>query len=297
MFKPRLRIPRVSLPRQRPLLRRSLHAVPPLHYGAEGVPGLLSADGFNLAYTEYMQFVTEKLNALTAGTELEQKDTRQIISLTAREPSQAPIFNYASMAHNNHFFFKNLQPAEGEPGQPVTSKPSSMPERLRIALEDSFSSLETLRLEMSITANSMFGPGFVWLVKNHKTNQFRILTTYLAGSPYADAHWRFQGLDMNTVDGPTSSENTDLAREFLGRTQLGLGADNNSSWKKSSAPGGIQTIPLLCLNTWEHVWLRDYGIGAGGYGGKRMFIDNWWTCINWANVADAAQLRNRPLVE
>lgn len=73
MFKPRLRIPRVSLPKQRqaPVFRRYLHEVPHLHIQGspttEGITGLLSADGFNLAYTQYMQFAIEKLNNLTAG--------------------------------------------------------------------------------------------------------------------------------------------------------------------------------------------------------------------------------------
>ncbi|KAI0136611.1 putative 37S ribosomal protein [Xylariales sp. AK1849] len=283
MFKPRLRIPRVNLPRQNPSFRRSLHSVPLLSYTAtQGIPNLLTRDGFNLAWEEYMAFVTEKLNILTEGTEYAQKTTHEIIKLTAREPSLAATFNYASMAHNNHFFFKNLN-AKGEL--------VPMPEKLRSALEYNFSSIETLRLEMTLTADAMFGPGFVWLVKNMKTNSYRILTTYLAGSPYAEAHWRRQGVDTNTMAGPTSAGDKTSTTEFFGRTQLGAGADNGSAWNsKNVAPGGIDVTPLLCLNTWEHVWLRDYGIGAGGFGGKKLFVENWWNCINWENVADDAQL-------
>ncbi|KAI1845275.1 hypothetical protein JX265_005430 [Neoarthrinium moseri] len=298
MFRTRLRIPRVSLPRQRPaaaVFRRSLHDVPTVGYsGAEGIPGLLSPDGFDLAYTQYMQFVTEKLNSLIADTDLERMETRHIISRTAREPSQAPIFNYASMAFNNHFFFKNLKPKE-DPRPDGSDAPNPIPEKLKAALELSFSSMETLRLEMTLTANAMFGPGFVWLVKLRKSDQYRILTTYLAGSPFPDAHWRRQGVDTNTVSGPSSSEQDNVAQQFFGRSQLGAGAANGSMWAKNQAPGGIDVTPILCLNTWEHVWLRDYGIGAGGYGGKRLYVDNWWQCINWENVMEAAQLRDRNL--
>lgn len=185
------------------------------------------------------------------------------------------------MAHNNHFFFENL--SEKEEAVPV-------PDQLKRALEESFSSMETLKREMVLTANAMFGPGFVWLVKNYKANNFRILTTYLAGSPYAEAHWRRQGTDLNTQSGPSSSESTGAASEFLSRTQLGAGADNGSAWVKT-APGGIEVIPLLCINTWEHVWLRDYGVGAGGYGGKRMYIEKWWSHIDWNKVMDAAKIQ------
>lgn len=66
MFRPRLRIPRVGL--ARPALRRSMHHIPPLpHDFREGVPGLLSPDGFDMAWTQYMTVMLEKLNALTAG--------------------------------------------------------------------------------------------------------------------------------------------------------------------------------------------------------------------------------------
>ena len=48
--------------------RRSLHLVPPSEFtNARGVPGLLSPDGFHLAYNEYMQLLVDKLNALVGG--------------------------------------------------------------------------------------------------------------------------------------------------------------------------------------------------------------------------------------
>jgi Fe-Mn family superoxide dismutase len=59
--------------------------------------------------------------------------------------------------------------------------------------------------------------------------------------------------------------------------------------RKDVAPGGIDVIPLLCVNTWEHVWLRDYGIG-----GKRAFLEAWWEVINWEEVANASSI-TRPL--
>jgi hypothetical protein len=48
--------------------RRSLHSVPPLtHNFQEGVPGLLSPNGFDMAWTQYQNLMVEKLNVLTAG--------------------------------------------------------------------------------------------------------------------------------------------------------------------------------------------------------------------------------------
>ncbi|KAI1468784.1 manganese and iron superoxide dismutase [Daldinia caldariorum] len=298
MLRPRLRIPRASR-LWRPaaaVWTRPLHSVPLLDGvdPSEGIPGFLSAGGFDFAWTQYQDLIVERLNALTAGTDYEQQDVLAILKSAAREPAQAPIFNYASMAHNNHFFFKNLLYKR----DPTSSEPTSgetIPPALKIQLEKQFSSIETLRREFLVTAMAMFGPGFVWLVKNAQSTEMRILTTYLAGSPYTAAHWRRQGIDMNTQSITADSP----ARGFLERTQVGAGADIGSKFISSNktAPGGTDVIPLLCLNTWEHVWLRDYGIGARGIGGKRQFVENWWDTINWVNVEDAANIQRPELIK
>ncbi|KAH7328813.1 superoxide dismutase [Stachybotrys elegans] len=283
MFRSSLRIPRQALGAglaQRATAtapafaaRRHLHHVPtlPHDYSKEGVPNLMSPGGFALAWTDYMTLMVEKLNALTVGTELEDKDTKTITLMTAREPNQAPIFNYASMAHNNHFFFQGISPT----GTPMHAE-------LRKALEKSFSSIETLRREFIITASAMFGPGFVWLVKvNH--SEFRLLTTYLAGSPYAGAHWRAQSTDMNTIG------NSGSAYNYFKRQALG-----NRKANDELPPGGIDVEPLLCLSTWEHAWLPDWGVGIGGRGGKTAFAESWWELIDWEKVTARSGILDRP---
>ncbi|KAJ3473544.1 hypothetical protein NLG97_g10251 [Lecanicillium saksenae] len=257
-----------------PLAARSIHHVPTLtHDFSEGVPNLMSPGGFNIAWSEYMALTVEKLNALTAGTELEDKDTKTIALMTAREPNQAPIFNYASMAHNNHFFFQGIAPARVE-----------MPEKLRAELEASFSSIETLRREFVLTASAMFGPGFVWLVKTGPA-AYRVMSTYLAGSPYPGAHWRAQATDMNTVGDQGS------AKSYF-RNQL-QGSQHRAG---NLPPGGIDVQPLLCLNTWEHTWLLDWGVGAGGNGGKAAFAEAWWELVDWEVVSGRAGL-TRPALK
>lgn len=204
------------------------------------------------------------------GTELEDKDTKTIALMTAREPSQAPIFNYASMAHNTHFFFDGIAP-EGTP----------LSEGLEKELEASFSSMDTLRQEFVMTASAMFGPGFVWLVKAGP-GQYRLLTTYLAGSPYPGAHWRAQSADMNTV-GSSGTAKTYFNNQVFGARKRG----------SELPPGGIDLQPLLCLNTWEHSWLLDWGTGVGGTGGKTAYAEAWWALIDWQKVNNRAGL-NRP---
>ncbi|KAI0396689.1 manganese and iron superoxide dismutase [Xylariaceae sp. FL0594] len=333
MIRPRLRIPQAgALLRRAAPYNRSYHVIPQLdQFNAEnGVPGLLSPDGYNTAWTEYMKLVTEKLNYLTAGTEYEQQDALTILKSTARDSSSAALFNYASMAHNNHFFFKQLvnleklyenkvqahalgqvaptPKTEGEdddivaraveaaetavttettetasPAPQIELEPSAerIPEKLKIELEQHFSSIETLRRELYATAMGMFGPGFVWLVKNAISRDLRIVNTYLAGSPYTAAHWRRQGVDFNT-----SSGNRNTVHNWFDRSAAGAG--NNTGRFEPQAPGGTDVIPLLCLNTWEHVWLTDYGIR-----GKSQYIQQWWETIDWHKVEKLALVKQR----
>lgn len=132
---------------------------------------------------------------------------------------------------------------------------------------------------MIATANAMFGPGYVWLVKRKdmgslgslasevtKQTQFALLTTYIAGSPLPAAHYRKQELDTNTAlragtHGPLS----------------GMGP--------KVAPGGANIEVMLGVNTWQHVWLRDYG-----FGGKKEYLENWWDSVDWRVVEENAQL-------
>lgn len=205
------------------------------------------------------------------------------------------------MAHNTHFFFKTISP---------TYVP--MPKELARDFSPSFSSIATLRQEFILTASSMFGPGFVWLVKVgtpsgpagslYQSNglgggatagtaatgsspyapfggaEYKILTTYLAGTPYPGAHWRKQDTDMNTVGAGGSAapylRNAARAQQTAGNAR---------------SPGSLEVVPVLCLSTWEHAWLRDYGVG-----GKRAFAEAWWETVDWRAVADLAAIRARP---
>ncbi|EZF23908.1 hypothetical protein H113_03512 [Trichophyton rubrum MR1459] len=250
---------------------RSFHRVPQLTYGTHfqehGVPGVLSPEGYNLAWVQYQSYLVQKLNMLTGGTADENVGPGTLLIKYARQASMASLFNYASMAHNNHFYFNCLSP-ETVP----------IPGKLEEAITESCSSVESLKEEFIATANAMFGPGFVWLVKMKDTAQLKILATYIAGSPYPQAHFRRQPVDMATqTTGITGGENLEAVGRIASRTYGSMGP---FAQQKYLAPGGADIHPILCVNTWEHVWLRDWGIG-----GKAGYLEAWWDKINWEEVA------------
>jgi Fe-Mn family superoxide dismutase len=126
----------------------------------------------------------------------------------------------------------------------------------------------------------MFGPGFVWLVQTNDTAQrhLRILPTYLAGSPLSGAHYRRQSHDL-------SSHNPESYQQLNPVGAFGASAARGNEKRDSKPLGGIDVVPLLCVNTWEHVWLHDYGVR-----GKMDFLEKWWERVNWNVVQESATL-------
>lgn len=58
--------------------------------------------------------------------------------------------------------------------------------------------------------------------------------------------------------------------------------------EKKLAPGGVDLSILMCVSTWEHTWLRDFGVA-----GKRDFLEEWWKCIDWEVVEGNAGLQKK----
>ncbi|ESZ92171.1 hypothetical protein SBOR_7428 [Sclerotinia borealis F-4128] len=277
----RSRFPRIGLFAKKNFTRSFSQHMPPLrHDYTQGIAEFMGPGAFQLSWTNYQQLMVDNLSKATAGkAHLEGQSPKEIAIMCARDPDQAATFNYASMAFNNNFFFDGLQP------QPVDT-PVIQP-RLKAAIENSFTSVDSLKMEFVVTASKMFGPGFVWLVKD-RFDQLSMMTTYLAGSPFAGAHYRRQAKDMNTE---SFNNKTDYFTQKLTEPPVNTVGAHGPLSKIRKPPGGIELTPILCVNTWEHVWIADYGMGADDVGGKKVFVENWWRVIDWAGVADHAGLK------
>lgn len=175
------------------------------------------------------------------------------------------------MAFNNHFFFRGINTSPDS----VSTPPTDLVQQIR----KDFSSMDTLRETFIATAEAMFGPGFVWLVQTNDSavaGGFRILPTYIAGSPLSGAHHRRQSHDLNT-------HNADSFQQLNKVGTFGAAAKQDNKARKPL--GGTDIVPLLCVNTWEHVWLQDYGVE-----GKSDFLRAWWEKIDWDVVRQNASI-------
>lgn len=241
--------------------------------------GLFAATGYDVGWTQYQTMLINKLNELTAGQPIEHMYPKDLVIQFARDPMNAAVFNYASGAHNNHLFYSTLAPQPLE----MFKVPA-----LRESLIKAFGSIETLQMTFLDTAAAMFGPGYVWLVwaknvsspasasslstapSSSRSGGWRILTTYLAGTPYAEAGYRQQSTNMsnqpNTGGAPANFAGAFGAFSASGRANAHI------------PPGGTSVMPVLCVSTWEHTYLYDYGQN------KREYLNRWWDAIDWAIV-------------
>lgn len=224
-----------------------------------------------MAFSQYQQHTIDELNAITAGSPWEGQDIKSLVIELARDPTRAYGFNLASMAFNNHFFFRGINTNPDAVSSPPTD--------LALQIKKDFNSMDTLRETFIATAEAMFGPGFVWLVQTNDAavaGGLRILPTYLAGSPLSGAHYRRQSHDLNT-------HNADSYQQLNKVGAFGAAAKQDNRPKKPL--GGTDIVPLMCVNTWEHAWLHDYGVG-----GKPAYLRAWWERIDWDAVRQNATI-------
>ncbi|KAF8464582.1 Manganese/iron superoxide dismutase [Kalaharituber pfeilii] len=259
---------------------RSLHNVPELHrqeeFQNQGIPPLFTKNGFRLAWTEYQGSLVDKLNELVAGTQIENNTALDIAIMTSRRPEAAATFNYASQAHNNHFFFESLGQNKTPPGTPPV-----IPDALLSLILQTFGNLDTIKAEFLATALAIFGSGHVWLLLE-RNNRLRILTTYNSGTPYPAAHARRQDIDTNTMSMPNgypAYPPGSYGDEILNSTQAAAAAAAGGT-----GPGGhyVWPAPLLNVSCWPHTYLPDYGVTLEG---KKKYLENWWIAVDWNVVA------------
>lgn len=240
---------RPSVPTSIARQSRSLHSVPELQnqeaYRTNGLSPLFSPQGFEVAWVQYQKQLVDGLNEMVGGTQIENVPALDTAVMTAKRPELAQTFNYASQAHNNHFFFDGLTEHQTLPSEDLLSR----------FILPTFGTLDNLKQELIATGMAMFGSGWVWLVLDQQ-RKMRILATYNAGTPYGEAYRR-QEIDTNTGSSLSSSP---MSQDVRGK-------------------GAPWPLPLLNVSTWPQTWMADYGLE-----GKQQYLENWWHAIDWSVV-------------
>ncbi len=143
------------------------HILPKLPYNNNALEPNISRKTIEFHYGKHHQAYVNNLNNLIAGTKYENADLKTII-----KTADGGIFNNGAQIWNHTFYFLGLSP-----------KPAKEPNgQLAIEINNEFGSLQGLIDKFSQTANSLFGSGWVWLVKKHNGG-LGIIPESNAGNP------------------------------------------------------------------------------------------------------------------
>ncbi len=141
--------------------------LPKLPYDIHALEPLISGKTLEFHYGKHYQAYITNLNNLIPGSKFENSNLETII-----KEADGPIFNNAAQVWNHTFYFMSLKSENGHVIKGLFAE----------AIKESFGSFAELKETFSKAAVSLFGSGWVWVVKNSK-NSLEILQTSNAGNP------------------------------------------------------------------------------------------------------------------
>ena len=143
------------------------HKLPDLPFAKDALLPYISAETLEIHHGKHHNAYVTNLNKLIAGTEYEKMTLEEIVA-----KSSGGVFNNAAQVWNHSFYWKCLR-APGGAG------PSGA---LADALTAAFGSVDAFKEKFTQCANSTFGSGWAWLVKN-TDGSLAIESTSNAGTP------------------------------------------------------------------------------------------------------------------
>jgi len=141
--------------------------LPKLPYALDALEPHISKKTLEFHYGRHHQAYVNNLNNLVAGTKFENTTLETIV-----KEAEGGIFNNGAQVWNHTFYFTGFSP-EG------VREPSG---KLSDAINGKFGSFSAFRDDFSKAAGTLFGSGWVWLVKNDK-GALDIIQESNAGNP------------------------------------------------------------------------------------------------------------------
>ncbi len=143
--------------------------LPALPYELNALEPNMSSKTLEFHHGKHHQTYVTNLNNLISGTKFENSSLETII-----KEAEGPIFNNAAQVWNHTFFFSGLNsPGNGAPREQVAA-----------AIDSSFGSQSQFKEAFLKAASTLFGSGWVWLVKNSEGSvPLEIIQEGNAGNP------------------------------------------------------------------------------------------------------------------
>ncbi len=146
------------------------HKLPELPYAKDALAPHISAETLEYHYGRHHKTYVDNLNKLIINTEFENLTLEDIV-----KKASGGIFNNAAQVWNHTFYWNCLSPkGSGEPSGALAS-----------AIVKDFVSFAQFKEKFTTAAVTLFGSGWVWLVKN-PDGSLAIEATSNAGNPLKD---------------------------------------------------------------------------------------------------------------
>ena len=140
---------------------------PALPYANNALEPVISQRTIEFHWGKHVQAYLNNLNKLVSETSFENANLEEII-----KKADGTIFNNGAQVWNHIFYFNSFSAKRG-------TKPSA---ELDKAIDEAFGSFDAFRKEFDAQATSIFGSGWMWLVKDD-TNKLSLVKSGNADNP------------------------------------------------------------------------------------------------------------------
>jgi Fe-Mn family superoxide dismutase len=141
--------------------------LPELPYAPDALIPVISKQTIEFHYGKHHQAYVNNLNNLVTGTPFENASLETII-----KEAEGGIFNNGAQVWNHTFYFESFSPnGSHEPNGSLAK-----------AIDASFGSFASFKEQFAKSAATLFGSGWVWLVKD-KESKLQIVQESNAGNP------------------------------------------------------------------------------------------------------------------
>lgn len=141
----------------------------PLPYAPDALMPYISADTISTHHGKHVATYIKNLNELINDTEYEGMPLDEIIIKSKKDENAQKIFNNAAQVYNHDFFFHGMCP----------NCNADVPQEIAQA----FGSVENFKEQFKLSATSLFGSGYTWLVRDG--NELKIINMQNADTPIA----------------------------------------------------------------------------------------------------------------
>ena len=162
------------------------YSVPDLPYDYDALEPHIDEETMKVHHDKHHQAYVDKVNAALEGTDLEDKEIREVIESLddVPEDKRAAVRNNGGGHYNHGLFWESMSPDGG--GQPEGA--------LADAINSAFGSFDDFKAKLKDAGVNQFGSGWAWLV--HDGSGLQVVSTPNQDNPISEGLTPLLGVDV-----------------------------------------------------------------------------------------------------